>query len=99
MRSFDVVHWFRLLPTSSSCSSERADAVVVVVVVVVDVAGRRDAKKDTTHGLWNLLPFLSSPSYRHIFHIGYHLGPVGRRLIVQQLQEHGQLDVKQQLIT
>lgn len=53
MGSFDVMHWFRLLPTSSSCSSERAHAaVVVVVVVVVDVARRRNAKKDPTHGLW-----------------------------------------------
>ena len=46
MRSFDVVHGFRLLPTLSSDPPERANAVVVVtVVVVVDVAGRRNAKK------------------------------------------------------
>ena len=51
MRSFDVAHRFRLMPTLSSFPPERADAVVVVVVVVVDVAGRRDAKKDATHNL------------------------------------------------
>ena len=45
MRSFDVVHWFRLLPTPSSFPPERADAVIVVVVVIVDVAGRRNAKE------------------------------------------------------
>ena len=34
-------------------NSKRADAVVVVVVVViVDVARRRNAKKNTTHGLY-----------------------------------------------
>ena len=40
------------MPTLSSFPPERADAVVVVVVVVVDVAGRRHAKKNTTHGLF-----------------------------------------------
>ena len=39
------------MPTLSSVPPERAHAVVVVVVVVVDVAGRRDAKKNTTHSL------------------------------------------------
>lgn len=51
MRSFDVAYGFRLMPTLSNIPPIRADAVVVVVVVVVDVAGRRDAKKKTTHGL------------------------------------------------
>ena len=52
MRSFDVAHGVRLLPTMSSIPPERAHAVVVVVVVVVvQVARRRDAKKDTTHSL------------------------------------------------
>lgn len=52
MRSFDVAYRFRLLPTLSNIPSIRAHAVaVVVVVVVVDVAGRRDAKKNTTHSL------------------------------------------------
>ena len=50
MRSFDVAYRFRLLPTLSNIPPIRADAVVVVVVVIVDVAGRRDAKKNTTHG-------------------------------------------------
>ena len=40
------------MPTLSNVPPERADAVVVVVVVVVvDVAGRRNAKKNTTHSL------------------------------------------------
>jgi len=51
VRSFDVAHGFRLMPTLSSFPPERADAVVVVVVVIVDVAGRRNAKKNTTHSL------------------------------------------------
>ena len=51
MRSFDVAHWFRLMPTPSSFPPVRANAIVVVVVVIVDVAGGGDAKKDTTHGL------------------------------------------------
>ena len=52
VRSFDVVHGFRLTPTLSSDPPERANTVVVVVVVViVDVARRRNAKKNTTHSL------------------------------------------------
>ena len=52
MRSFDMMYRFRLKPTLSNFLSVRADTVIVVVVVVgVDVARRRNAKKDTTHGL------------------------------------------------
>lgn len=74
MCSFDVVYGFRLLPTLSNVPPERADAVVViVVVVVVNVAGRRNAKKNTTHSLSILLPLLRPPGDRHILHIGNHL--------------------------
>ena len=59
MRSFDVVHRFRLKPTLSSFPPERADAVVVVVVVIVDVASRRNAKENTTHSLYESYFFRS----------------------------------------
>ena len=61
MGSFDVAYGFRLMPTLSNIPPERANAVTVVVVVVVDVAGRRNAKKNTTHGLQSSLPLLSPP--------------------------------------
>ena len=94
VRSFDVVHGFRLMPTLSSFPPERANAVVIVVVVVVDVAGGRDAKKDTTHSLRISASFLRSPGDGHIFHILHHLGPVAGGLIVHQFQIHGQFDVE-----
>ena len=49
MRSFDVVSGFWQKPTLSNVPPIRAHTVTVVVVVVVDVASRRDTKKNTTH--------------------------------------------------
>ena len=73
MRSFDVVHRFRLMPTLSSDPPERANAVVVVVVVVVvDVAGRRDARKYNAQPK-NLLPLPGSPRNGHVLYILNHL--------------------------
>ena len=73
VRSFDVVHRFRLMPTLSSFPPERAHTVVVVVVVIVDVASRRNAKENTTHSLSKSLPLALPPSDGHILHVLDHL--------------------------
>lgn len=51
-----MAYCFRLLPTLSDIPPIRANAVIVVVViVVVDIAIRRNAKKDTTRNLYSYL--------------------------------------------
>ena len=76
----------------------RTHAVVVVVtVVVVDVAVRRNAKKNTTHSLCELFVCFA-PGNSHMLDITHHAAPVIRLFDRNIVQLHRKLNVIQEHI-